>query len=231
MSAPTIRVYHAAAAAPLPPEDFRSLLALLPAPMGKRIERLRRWEDRHAALAGKLMLSRGMAEFDRDGKALSLVRFGPFGKPHFAPPLDSWSFSISHTGGRAVCAIAPAGLRIGIDIETVRDVPFGDFTGVFTPHEWNAINGAVDPLRAFFRYWTMKESIIKGDGRGLSLPLADVEIRNGAATAGGMVWRAQEVGLGDGVVCHVACNTPEAAVAIIEVDLLNARAVDVPVIY
>jgi 4'-phosphopantetheinyl transferase len=57
----------------------------------------------------------------------------------------------------------------GIDIEKIK--PGFDFEGmmasVFHPREIDWINGQLDRNRAFFKLWTIKESLIKAQGTGL----------------------------------------------------------------
>lgn len=89
-------------------------------------------------------------------------------------------YSLSHSGSRAVCAISD--VRIGCDVEITKE----DRSSVereikvaerfFTENECAAIR---KDYEAFYRFWTLKESILKVTGYGLSMPLDCFEIDPG----------------------------------------------------
>ncbi len=81
-------------------------------------------------------------------------------------------FNLSHSAGVGVLAVSQ-GYEVGIDIEVVRpidkDVAEGHFSRqelatlqTLPPEEW---------LQGFYRCWTSKEALLKGEGLGLNLPL------------------------------------------------------------
>ncbi len=91
----------------------------------------------------------------------------------------SLSFNISHSGKHGLIALASYG-RIGVDVED-RSARI-DFDSViefvFTPAE-QAEFTAVDENqkhRLFFKFWTLKESLIKALGTGFSLNPSRFEI-------------------------------------------------------
>lgn len=79
--------------------------------------------------------------------------------------------SISHRDGRAVAAIAPAGLRVGVDLELVGSVP-GRFARYFlTPAEQRcAPNDDMTVL------WSLKEAVWKALGLGRSVAFKELEL-------------------------------------------------------
>lgn len=124
------------------------------------------------------------------------LKKGPHGKP-FLPGSDL-SFSLTHSG-EWVAACFSRDYSVGIDLEHKRlpVVPnnYTDLTGkssknfpdeftkdlakkerlirrFFHPHEvavWEKIPVS-HKLNWFYRYWTMKEALLKGTGTGLSVP-------------------------------------------------------------
>ena len=106
------------------------------------------------------------------------VRFflGPYGKPEHAGEnrADSIRFSVSHSGGLALYAIA-RGREVGVDLERIRpDVVDAAIAGrFFSPAEVESLRGLPEGQRiqAFFSCWTRKEAYVKARGEGLSLPL------------------------------------------------------------
>ncbi len=86
------------------------------------------------------------------------------GKPVFAQCPDH-HFSLSHSGGLALCALSDA--PVGADIEVIRPRRPGLPAYVFKGAEydrWLALGG---DWAAFCALWTEKESIVKYTGEGL----------------------------------------------------------------
>ena len=48
----------------------------------------------------------------------------------------------------------------------------------FTEEEQNEINNSDDPVKTFFKLWTLKECYMKASGRGLSLGLKNINVYN-----------------------------------------------------
>jgi 4'-phosphopantetheinyl transferase len=183
----------------LPDAAFYHGLDRLPAAMQPKILRYRRWEDAHASLLGKLLLLVALKESGSTAGLDQLV-FGPHDKPYFpAGP----NFNISHSGNRVVCALSTAG-RVGVDIELVKPLSFDDFQTQFTSREWQAIRGDMDPVTAFYRFWTAKESLIKADGRGLGIPLLELDVTEYNPTPlDGAVWSFQSLSFFPGYAAHL----------------------------
>lgn len=103
---------------------------------------------------------------------------GEFGKPFVAGAPD-FNFNISHSSGFACFAFSMAN-RVGIDVEKIRPLS----------HEWSTASRVLtvrelgeyarleeeERQRAFYRVWVLKESYLKGCGRGLSRPTSEVEV-------------------------------------------------------
>ena len=112
------------------------------------------------------------------------------GKPRIDPNLGCipLSFSLSHTKGLAVVAVA-AGADVGVDVESMdRRVDAAKISGRFFSPEESVPLQKCRPGRLrehFFRYWTLKECYIKARGLGLSLPLDSFSFR----LAGGLPHR------------------------------------------
>ena len=105
---------------------------------------------------------------------------GEHGKP-FALVDDTTaeiSFNLSHGGGHGLIAIAPEG-RVGVDVEERADRRDFDrlIEEVFTPNEQAELNGMRGRRRIalFYKFWTIKEALIKALGTGFSLHPATFE--------------------------------------------------------
>lgn len=103
----------------------------------------------------------------------------PFGRPLIeAGQCDGrLFFSLSHTGGLAVCAVA-ATPEIGVDVERWDRAadPLALAPSVLAPEETTRLIEARPEERArlFLTAWTLKEAYVKARGMGLALPLRGV---------------------------------------------------------
>ena len=118
------------------------------------------------------------------------------------------SFNVSHSGEHGLIAIAPAG-RLGVDVEeraTRRDFEALAAT-VFGPEERREFASTPEhrKLHMFFRFWTIKEAIIKAFGTGHTLDVSQIQVpepvRRGATTGTfrfaqmpGTTWRIDDLG-------------------------------------
>ncbi|MCK0471193.1 4'-phosphopantetheinyl transferase superfamily protein [Halalkalibacter sp. APA_J-10(15)] len=92
---------------------------------------------------------------------------------HYGKPLlrdrENIHFNISHSGNWIVCGIDD--VPIGVDIEQVRQIDEGIAKRFFstTEYVWLQSKAEADRVRYFYLIWTMKESILKNIGIGLSM--------------------------------------------------------------
>jgi 4'-phosphopantetheinyl transferase len=105
-----------------------------------------------------------------------------YGKPRVAADhgLDWLSFNVSNTRGMVACAVC-RDVEIGVDVEADSQRYDPEVAKrFFTHNETAAIESAAseDRRERFLRTWTLKESVVKATGLGLSCPLSafDVEI-------------------------------------------------------
>lgn len=133
-----------------------------------------------AVLCGQIDCSNESLAFlaAKHGKPFALVNGVPV----------SISFNVSHSGNHGLIAVAPKG-RLGVDVEerAPRRNLENLIEGVFSPKERAELQslGGCQQLHAFFRFWTVKEALVKAYGKGLSMKVEELEIpedmRRGAA--------------------------------------------------
>jgi 4'-phosphopantetheinyl transferase len=98
------------------------------------------------------------------------------GKPQVDPALGQpeLRFNLSHSRELVACAVG-IGVTIGIDVETVSPKHAAlDIAERYFSSAEVAILRATSPSRqfeTFFRFWTLKEALIKATGEGLYRPL------------------------------------------------------------
>jgi 4'-phosphopantetheinyl transferase len=119
----------------------------------------------HALLERACGLPRGQHRFLRNAH----------GRPQWAAAPGAPHFSLSHARGLVAVALAPAGLRIGVDAES----GIGRASGLWrlarrtcAPAEADWVEDATSDAERqdrFLRLWTLKGALVKASGRGLSL--------------------------------------------------------------
>jgi 4'-phosphopantetheinyl transferase len=104
-----------------------------------------------------------------------------YGKPQIdaREKPQSLRFNLSHSAGIAVLAIARE-YELGLDIEILRPIGADIAEHHFSPRELSRLLALSrdEELLGFYRCWTSKEALLKGEGCGLNLPLDsfDVEV-------------------------------------------------------
>lgn len=185
-----------------PDESWNEYLCTMPGSIRDRINRYKRWQDRQGVLLGKLLLLEGLKGYGYRCDCLNHILSDENGRPFLDDRVD---FNISHSDEFTVCTLSDRG-RVGIDIERIKEVDLSDFKNYLTPRERNIIAQSGDQYRDFYKIWTIKESVLKADGRGLSASLLDVEIEDKSAVWDGHIWFLNEINVNSGYICHVASN-------------------------
>ena len=107
-------------------------------------------------------------------RELTVLR-GVHGKPYLVTPHDDIAFSWSHSGDRALLAVARGVGQLGVDIERSRPRPrLLELARRFYAAEEAAALEALPEsgrLAAFLALWTAKEAVLKAHGGGLSYGL------------------------------------------------------------
>jgi 4'-phosphopantetheinyl transferase len=155
----------------LPSAEVETLSRLLSPDERERAARFVFERDRRRYVAARGTLRRLLgAELGVDAAAIEF-RYGPNGKPFIEGPLH---FNLSHSEEWAFFALSKDG-PVGCDIESVRPLP--DLVSIvsrwFAPAECELILDSSDREALFFRYWTLKEAVLKGIGSGLTLLSCD----------------------------------------------------------
>jgi 4'-phosphopantetheinyl transferase len=175
----------------------------LPENIQAKVMRYRRWEDRQAKMLGHLLLREGLSERGFDVESLGVISTEQFGRPYVRQNVD---FNVSHSGDYVVCAVSE-GTRVGIDIEKRRAFSFSDLAECFTEDEQEELMNSENRTVTFYDLWTMKESVLKADGRGLFVPLSQVVIEDGLARLNGAKWFLTKLDFGADYSCHLATST------------------------
>jgi 4'-phosphopantetheinyl transferase len=175
------------------------LVRLLDAGEQERLSRLYREQDRALFLAAhaltRIVLSAHLGMDPRAIRFSNICRYcgARHGKPQIDPPCPL-DFSISHSGQRAVVAIA-TGAVVGVDVECVTPL-WGDAALVsmmLSNSEKLIVDGFQGRARdeALFRYWTRKEAILKATGHGLAVSPSSITVSSPYHAPALLVWTAK----------------------------------------
>lgn len=187
---------------PFSTTEFEKYLVQLPSKMREKVVQYRRWEDSHTALIGKILLKEMASTYFNIPDILHQINYSDSKKPEIS---GSISFNISHSEDLVVCVMGDNCI-LGVDVEKLVEVEFNHLQDYMTESEWNQIQLAENPNEAFLKLWTQKEAAIKADGRGLSIPIKEVEVQDTLVNIGFTSWFTLEVNLVEGYKCHIASS-------------------------
>ncbi|MEO3972434.1 4'-phosphopantetheinyl transferase superfamily protein [Streptomyces sp. CAU 1734] len=162
---------------------------LLNAEESARLDSFLRPAPREAYAVAHVALRRLLGErLGRSPEAVVLERDpcthcgGPHGRP--VVPGNTVHFSLSHTGGMVLIALAAA--PVGVDVEALADdATITEITGQLHPRERAELAAleAGERSSAFTRCWTRKESVLKATGAGLNEGTAHLYVGTGSRPA------------------------------------------------
>jgi 4'-phosphopantetheinyl transferase len=161
-------------------------LSLLSEEERERAGRLRAGAGRLDYAIAHLLLLRLLQ--DSTGHRQPRFARGAYGKPALDPPSGAppLRFNISHSRGCVACVMG-RGAEVGIDVEDAERIGGRHHVAgeVFSAEERRVLAALDEAGRreTFAAMWTMKEAIIKADGRGLAMPLRDFTVDPGSSSA------------------------------------------------
>jgi len=140
-----------------------------------RIKKFVQINDAYRTLLGELLVR--FALYKRYGSIPKQLEFDKnfYGKP-FLCQYPSFHYNVSHSGDWVVCAVYNK--KIGVDIEKILPFDWQMAKGFFTRGEyWELLNTKEERNAFFYDLWTLKESYVKAQGRGLSIPLNSFNVK------------------------------------------------------
>lgn len=144
-----------------------------------RADRFRFEAHRNQFIAARGILRNLLGEYLQAEARELRFQYGEFGKPAIADEhLTGITFNISHSENLALFAVTRE-REIGVDIERINPsmVDAGTLSQCLTEQEKNYLYSLAVEKRNlfFFECWTRKEAYVKGCGKGLSLPVNEIE--------------------------------------------------------
>lgn len=186
--------------------EYASMARLVSEKRRRRLGMFRDRADAERGLLGEMLARRAICVMS--GILPGEQRFvrGEAGKPLLQNDAGV-HFNVSHSGRYVVCAVD--GSPVGIDVEEIAPVDLRIASRFFASGEKEYVQSAASGERAyrFFEVWTMKESYIKREGVGLSIPLPSFDVFEAIRHRKAFFEKVPQPG---GAVCHVCTTNGEA---------------------
>jgi 4'-phosphopantetheinyl transferase len=182
-----------------------------------RLAGLKRKEDRILMLTALYLLKKALLQSGNSDYQLQNLQYSQSGRPFFEGA--AFDFNISHTEQCSAVAFAQDS-RVGIDIERIKAIDFADFENIFSLEVWKSINTSEAITSSFYFYWTLLESAVKADGRGLPLIASNkLEIRTNPIEIDGTKWYFQHQYFNSSISCCISSDRKQIIVELNEVKL------------
>lgn len=135
----------------------------------KRYERMQKYRfpiDKTRSLFAEVLVRYALKKhFAIEGSKVSFT-CNEYGKP-FLEGYKNLFFNVSHSGNWVICALSDK--PVGVDVEQIKEKDTDIAKRFFHEKEANAIHENVQDKELFFHYWTLKESYVKAEGKGMSI--------------------------------------------------------------
>jgi 4'-phosphopantetheinyl transferase len=200
-----VKIFYTHFISPLSIEQWQIYFCQLPKNIQQKISNFRRWQDQHAALFSKLLLQHALSQAGYNSDCLNQLKYELYNRPFIDNKID---FNISHAGEYVVCAISDQG-RLGIDIELIKPINISDFNQYMETEQLS--------YKEFYEIWTIKEAVIKADGRGLSIPLLDIKLQTNKAYLYETQWFISKIDININYVCHIVTSWQNTNINIKEI--------------
>ena len=153
-------------------EVYEKHLSSLPIWRREKALQYKKLDDRKRSILAFVLLQRALRDEYGINEIPEFV-YNEFGKPSL--PNLPIHFSLSHCKDAVTCAVSD--YNIGIDVESI--VPYNPDVArrVCIADELKMLEQSPNKDVEFIKLWTVKEAISKFEGMGLSLPFAEIEIK------------------------------------------------------
>lgn len=145
----------------------------------ERKEKIKKYyfdQDKKRSLMAELLLRYLLKiRFDICQSEIQFIK-NSFGKP-MLKNLEQIHFNLSHSGEWVVCGVN-YNYEVGIDVEKIKENNLDIAKTFFTNEEYNYIlKQPKKKNECFYKIWTLKESYVKAEGKGLNIPLNSFSFR------------------------------------------------------
>ncbi|MET7018859.1 4'-phosphopantetheinyl transferase family protein [Bacillus mycoides] len=151
-------------------EAFQQLEKIISTDRRKKIKKYHFEEDKKRSIMAELLLRHSLKkDFGITREQVQFTK-NSFGKP-MLKNFEQIYFNLAHSGDWVVCGVSD--VPIGIDVEIIKSIDLDIAKSFFTLDEYKDIvnQPKEKQIKYFYKLWTLKESYVKAEGKGLSIPL------------------------------------------------------------
>lgn len=159
-------------------DEFMRLLSFVSDEKKEKILRFHRFEDAQRSLLGDLLARYAICKRLSINNKDLVFAANEYRKPVLIAP-NIIHFNISHSGIWVVCVVDDN--PVGIDVEEIKPINLGIAERFFSRDEYFDLMNQPEEmkLKYFYMLWTLKESYVKAEGKGLYIPLDSFTIKLG----------------------------------------------------
>ena len=150
---------------------FDAFFEKLPKYRQEKIALLKNENDKYLSLLAGRLLCSGLRDLGLTSY-IDKVVVDENGKPYI--PGNPIYFSISHSGSKAMVVFSDS--EVGCDVQEMKKKAVSLADKYFTDAEKKEKDDSEDPVRTFYKLWTLKECYMKSSGKGLALGLKNIDV-------------------------------------------------------
>ncbi len=133
----------------------------------KKMQKYRFRADAIRSLFAEVLLRYGLKkDLGLEGMEIEFEK-NDYGKPELKKNKQI-HFNVSHSGDWVVCAISDQ--PVGVDVELEKEHDLQIAKRFYGKKEYDALLKSKNQKELFITFWTLKESYVKAEGKGLSIP-------------------------------------------------------------
>ena len=183
------------------------------------IQRLIHYRNRVTSLAALRMLRLCAQDEGIRNFKLSDMQYPDTGKPFWKNNKNYFDFNISHSGNLIVIA-ASAAVKVGVDVEQIRQLKRLSFKRVMSADELAEIEQT--PV-LFFDLWSKKEAVVKAaDTVGLAR-MSDVGLKQNMAVLDEKQWFLKSIKLDDQYAINMATSKAVDELIVKQIQIKNLK--------
>ena len=183
------------------------------------IQRLIHYRNRVTSLAALRMLRLCAQDEGIRNFKLSDMQYPDTGKPFWKNNKNYFDFNISHSGNLIVIA-ASAAVKVGVDVEQIRQLKRLSFKRVMSADELAEIEQT--PV-LFFDLWSKKEAVVKAaDTVGLAR-MSDVSLKQNMAVLDEKQWFLKSIKLDDQYAINMATSKAVDELIVKQIQIKNLK--------
>lgn len=155
---------------------YRQLLPELTNERRQRVSGYRSINEKIRSVLAERLIRFAVSKYTNSQLENFEITFNPFGKP-LIKNVNNVHFNISHAGNWIVCAVNH--IPVGIDVEKNQLINFEMAQQFCTEEELQTITGLSSKKKQqllMLQIWSLKESIVKTTGKGLSMDLKKLSV-------------------------------------------------------